>query len=138
MGGVTMDIMPKYKKPAVEVILTTLHSGGKFEQGNYIHSGGLHGVGSSVVNALARKMLVEIKKDHKKHVQSYARGKPTTPLKVDGGPVRGTGTSITFEPNRRIRASEIRRLPHLSHADRREHDAPQPRSQARLQRLSRR
>lgn len=100
--GIPVDIMPKYKKPAVEVILTTLHSGGKFEQGNYIHSGGLHGVGSSVVNALARKMLVEIKREHKKHVQSYARGKATTPLKVDGGPVRGTGTSITFEPDPEI------------------------------------
>jgi DNA gyrase/topoisomerase IV subunit B len=100
--GIPVDIMPKYKKPAVEVILTTLHSGGKFEQGNYIHSGGLHGVGSSVVNALARKMLVEIKREHKKHVQSYARGKATSPLKVEGAPVRGTGTSITFEPDPEI------------------------------------
>jgi DNA gyrase subunit B/topoisomerase-4 subunit B len=100
--GIPVDIMPKYKKPAVEVILTTLHSGGKFEQGNYIHSGGLHGVGSSVVNALARKMVVEIKREHKKHVQTYARGKPTSPLKVEGGPVRGTGTSITFEPDPEI------------------------------------
>src|SRR3981081_1007510 len=49
--GIPVDLMPKYKKPAIEVILTTLHSGGKFEQGNYIHSGGLHGVGSAVVNA---------------------------------------------------------------------------------------
>ncbi|KFE63316.1 DNA gyrase/topoisomerase IV subunit B [Hyalangium minutum] len=100
--GIPVDIMPKYKKPAVEVILTTLHSGGKFEQGNYIHSGGLHGVGSSVVNALARKMIVEIKREHKKHVQTYARGKATTPLKVEGGPVRGTGTSTTFEPDPEI------------------------------------
>jgi len=100
--GIPVDIMPKYKKPAVEVILTTLHSGGKFEQGNYIHSGGLHGVGSSVVNALARKMVVEIKRDHKRHVQNYARGKPTTPLKVEGPPVRGSGTSITFEPDPEI------------------------------------
>ncbi|WP_224249407.1 DNA gyrase/topoisomerase IV subunit B [Hyalangium gracile] len=100
--GIPVDIMPKYKKPAVEVILTTLHSGGKFEQGNYIHSGGLHGVGSSVVNALSRKMVVEIKKDHKRHVQTYARGKPTSPLKADGAPVRGTGTSITFEPDPEI------------------------------------
>src|ERR1041384_8183766 len=68
--GIPVDIMPKYKKPALEIILTTLHSGGKFEQGNYIHSGGLHGVGASVVNALSRKMIVEIKRDHKKHVQT--------------------------------------------------------------------
>jgi DNA gyrase subunit B/topoisomerase-4 subunit B len=99
--GIPVDIMPKYKKPAVEVILTTLHSGGKFEQGNYIHSGGLHGVGSSVVNALARKMVVNIKREQKHHVQTYARGKPTSPLKVEG-PARGTGTSITFEPDPEI------------------------------------
>ncbi|HVG58729.1 MAG TPA: DNA topoisomerase IV subunit B [Hyalangium sp.] len=100
--GIPVDIMPKYKKPAVEVILTTLHSGGKFEQGNYIHSGGLHGVGSSVVNALSRKMIVEIKRDHKKHVQTYGRGKAASPLRVEGGPVRGTGTSTTFEPDPEI------------------------------------
>src|SRR5215217_2103304 len=76
--GIPVDIMPKLKKPAVEVILTTLHSGGKFEQGNYIHSGGLHGVGSSVVNALSRKLTVEIKRDGKRHIQTYARGKPTS------------------------------------------------------------
>jgi len=96
--GIPVDIMPKHKKPAVEVILTTLHAGGKFEQGNYIHSGGLHGVGSSVVNALARKLVVEIKRDGKRHVQNYARGRATTPLKVEG-PCRGTGTSVTFEPD---------------------------------------
>ncbi len=99
--GIPVDIMPKYKKPAVEVILTTLHSGGKFEQGNYIHSGGLHGVGSSVVNALSRKMIVEIKRDHQKHVQTYGRGKPASHLRVEG-PARGTGTSTTFEPDPEI------------------------------------
>ncbi|CAM3355524.1 type IIA DNA topoisomerase subunit B [Corallococcus sp. ZKHCc1 1396] len=99
--GIPVDMMPKHKKPAVEVILTTLHAGGKFEQGNYIHSGGLHGVGSSVVNALASKLLVEIKRDGKRHVQSYARGKATSPLKVEG-PARGTGTSLTFEPDAEI------------------------------------
>ena len=61
--GIPVDVMPKYKKPAIEVILTTLHSGGKFEQGNYIHSGGLHGVGSSVVNALSSKLIVQVKRD---------------------------------------------------------------------------
>ena len=92
--GIPIDIMPKYKKPAVEIILTTLHAGGKFEQGNYIHSGGLHGVGSSVVNALARKLVVEIKRDGKRHVQTYSKGKATSTLKVEG-PARGTGTSTT-------------------------------------------
>src|SRR5207245_1710039 len=59
--GIPVDVMPRFKKPAVEIILTTLHSGGKFEQGNYLHSGGLHGVGSSVVNALAKSLTVEVK-----------------------------------------------------------------------------
>ncbi len=111
--GIPVDIMPKYKKPAVEVILTTLHSGGKFEQGNYIHSGGLHGVGSSVVNALSRKMIVEIKRDHKRHVQTYGRGKAASPLRVEGGPVRGTGTSTTFEPDPEIFGEKQRFDPEL-------------------------
>ncbi|MFL5413346.1 MAG: ATP-binding protein, partial [Myxococcales bacterium] len=64
--GIPVDTMPKYKKPAIEVILTTLHSGGKFEQGNYSHSGGLHGVGSSVVNALSSKLVAEVKRDGRK------------------------------------------------------------------------
>jgi DNA gyrase subunit B/topoisomerase-4 subunit B len=105
--GIPIDIMPKYKKPAVEIILTTLHAGGKFEQGNYIHSGGLHGVGSSVVNALARKMVVEIKRDGKRHVQTYGRGKPQTPLKAEG-PARGTGTSVTFEPDPEIFGEKLK------------------------------
>src|SRR3984893_3878431 len=96
--AIAVDVMPKYKKPAIEVILTTLHSGGKFEQGNYIHSGGLHGVGSSVVNALSLKLVAEVKRDGKRHVQTYAQGRATSKLKQDGS-VRGTGTSITFEPD---------------------------------------
>src|SRR5450755_1621008 len=75
--GIPVDVHPKYKKSALELILTTLHAGGKFEQGNYVHSGGLHGVGSSVVNALSSKLLVEVRRDGKRHQQTYARGKPT-------------------------------------------------------------
>ncbi len=105
--GIPVDIMPKYKKPAVEVILTTLHAGGKFEQGNYIHSGGLHGVGSSVVNALARKLVVEIKLHGKKHVQTFARGRATSTLKVEGA-ARGTGTSVTFEPDPEIFGEKLK------------------------------
>src|SRR3982751_5285614 len=92
--GIPVDVMPKYKKSALEVILTTLHSGGKFEQGNYIHSGGLHGVGSSVVNALSSSLTVEVKRSGKRYEQNYARGKAVSKLK-DAGAARGTGTSTT-------------------------------------------
>src|SRR5579859_6442484 len=87
--GIPVDPMPKYKKPALEVILTTLHSGGKFEQGNYIHSGGLHGVGSSVVNALSSELVAEVRRDGKRYVQTYGRGVATSKLKVEGS-VKGT------------------------------------------------
>ncbi|MGA9524859.1 MAG: DNA topoisomerase IV subunit B [Myxococcaceae bacterium] len=110
--GIPVDVMPKYKKPAVEIILTTLHAGGKFEHENYVHSGGLHGVGSSVVNALARKLEIEIKRDGHRHVQSYARGKATTSLKV-AGPCRGTGTSLTFEPDPEIFGEKLKFDPAL-------------------------
>ena len=99
--GIPVDTMAKYKKPAIEVILTTLHSGGKFEQGNYIHSGGLHGVGSSVVNALSSKLVAEVKRDGRKWTQEYAKGHALTKLKADGA-TRQTGTTITFEPDSEI------------------------------------
>ena len=105
--GIPVDLMPKYKKPAIEVILTTLHSGGKFEQGNYLHSGGLHGVGSSVVNALSVKLTARVKRDGQHHLQTYARGLATSKLKVEG-PARGTGTSITFEPDPEIFGEKLR------------------------------
>lgn len=105
--GMPVDVMPKYKKSALEVILTTLHAGGKFEQGNYVHSGGLHGVGSSVVNALSRKMTVEVVRDGQRHTQSFARGKPTTPLKLLG-PARGHGTTTTFEPDPEIFGEKLK------------------------------
>src|SRR5438067_6595801 len=76
--GIPVDMMPKYKKPAIEVILTTLHSGGKFEGDNYLHSGGLHGVGSSVVNALSSLLVATVKRDGKRFEQTYARGKAKT------------------------------------------------------------
>ena len=99
--GIPVDVMPKYKKPALEVILTTLHSGGKFEQGNYIHSGGLHGVGASVVNALSSSLIVRVKRDGKHHVQTYAKGLATSKLKTEGK-ARGTGTTVTFTPDAEI------------------------------------
>jgi DNA gyrase/topoisomerase IV subunit B len=99
--GIPVDVMPKYKKSALEVILTTLHSGGKFDQGNYIHSGGLHGVGSSVVNALSSKLVARVKRDGKHHVQEYSKGVATSKLKAEGN-ARGTGTSTTFTPDAEI------------------------------------
>ncbi|QVL33039.1 type IIA DNA topoisomerase subunit B [Telmatocola sphagniphila] len=100
--GIPVDIHPKFKKPGVELILTTLHSGGKFGEGDaYIHSGGLHGVGSSVVNALSKKLVATIKKDGFEWEQKFSKGKPTTKLeKLE--PVRGHGTSIYFEPDETI------------------------------------
>ena len=99
--GIPIDVMPKYKKTALEVILTTLHSGGKFEQGNYIHSGGLHGVGASVVNALSSSLIARVKRDGKHHVQTYAKGLATSKLKTEGK-ARGTGTTVTFTPDAEV------------------------------------
>src|SRR5690349_8743428 len=71
--GIPIDPMPKYKnKPALEIILTTLHAGGKFEHKNYFHSGGLHGVGSSVVNALSSELVATIRRDGAEHEQRYS------------------------------------------------------------------
>jgi DNA gyrase/topoisomerase IV subunit B len=97
--GIPVDLHPKHKRPALELILTTLHSGAKFgEGGNYIHSGGLHGVGSSVVNALSRKLVATIRRDGFEWQQTFRRGKPAGPLeKLD--PFRGHGTIIYFEPD---------------------------------------
>src|SRR3954470_20529764 len=80
--GIPIDYVSKYKKNALELILCTLHAGGKFEQGNYIHSGGLHGVGSSVVNALSEELTATVWRDGGEHVQSFAAGKPTSKLKT--------------------------------------------------------
>jgi DNA gyrase subunit B len=97
--GIPVDIHPKYKKPGLELILTTLHSGAKFgENDTYIHSGGLHGVGSSVVNALSKKLLATIRRDGSEWQQTYKRGKPTTELQ-EVRPFRGHGTTIYFEPD---------------------------------------
>src|SRR5271157_5230284 len=97
--GIPVDPHPKYKKPALELILTTLHSGAKFGEGDsYIHSGGLHGVGSSVVNALSRKLVATIRRDGFEWQQTFKRGKPAGDLEKLG-PFRGHGTTIYFEPD---------------------------------------
>jgi len=96
--GIRVDMHHKLKEPAREVILTTLHSGAKFGGSGYTISGGLHGVGLSVVNALAEWMEVIVNRDGKKHRQRYERGKPVTPLTVIGQSYEN-GTSITFNPD---------------------------------------
>jgi topoisomerase IV subunit B len=101
--GIPTDPHPKFPKlSALEVILTTLHSGGKFSGKAYETSGGLHGVGSSVVNALAELLEVEVARDRTLFTQSYARGKPTTKLKNAGAVQNRRGTSIRFKPDPEI------------------------------------
>src|SRR5437763_10862371 len=94
--GIPVAVMAKEKRPAVEVVLTVLHAGGKFgEGGGYKVSGGLHGVGVSVVNALSEHLDVEVRRDGFVWTQSYERGKPLGDLKK-GAPAKDTGTTITF------------------------------------------
>jgi len=99
--GIPVDRHKTEKKPAIEVIMTTLHSGGKFDHRVYKVAGGLHGVGVSVVNALSEWLEVEIKRDGARHHQEYERGKVTTKLKVVGKS-NATGTRVTFKPDREI------------------------------------
>jgi DNA gyrase subunit B len=97
--GIPVAVMEKEGRPAVEVVLTVLHAGGKFgEGGGYKVSGGLHGVGVSVVNALAERLDVEIRRDGYTWTQSYERGKPLGDLK-QGEPTEETGTTITYLPD---------------------------------------
>ncbi|MBV8703152.1 MAG: DNA topoisomerase IV subunit B [Acetobacteraceae bacterium] len=101
--GIPVDPHPKFKKlSALEVILTTLHSGGKFGGKAYATSGGLHGVGSSVVNALSEAMEVEVARDRTLWRQRYARGKPVTKLVKAGAVHNRRGTSIRFKPDPQI------------------------------------
>lgn len=99
--GMPVDIHPKLKLPAVEVIHTVLHAGGKFGGGGYKVSGGLHGVGASVVNALSEIMEVEIKRNGKIYKQTYSRGKTQTPL-IEIGESRKTGSKTMFKPDDQI------------------------------------
>jgi topoisomerase-4 subunit B len=101
--GIPVDPHPKFKNmSALEVILTTLHSGGKFSGKVYATSGGLHGVGSSVVNALSEKMEVEVARDRVLWKQSYSKGKPTSKLINAGAVHNRRGTSIRFKPDTTI------------------------------------
>lgn len=99
--GIPVDIHKQAKKPAVEVVLTKLHSGGKFDKKSYTVSGGLHGVGLSVVNALSEYLELEIKRGGKVYSQRYERGKKVTALQTVGK-TKKTGTTITFKPDPEI------------------------------------
>lgn len=101
--GIPVAINQIYKLPAVEIALTKLHAGGKFDKKSYAISGGLHGVGISVVNALSKKLIIEITRDGKIHQQEFERGKKKVNLKVIGkAPPENSGTKITFWPDPEI------------------------------------
>ncbi len=99
--GIPIDIHPEEKIPALEVVMTILHAGGKFEKDSYKISGGLHGVGVSVVNALSERCEVEVSRDGEKYHQEYERGKVISKLKIIGK-AKSTGTKTTFKPDHEI------------------------------------
>jgi len=102
--GIPVDMHKTEKKSAAEVIMTQLHAGGKFDHDSYKVSGGLHGVGVSVVNALSKKLILKIKRNQKKYVIEFINGEAKSPIKVDGKSEE-TGTEITFYPSEAIFSS---------------------------------
>ena len=111
--GIPVDPHPKFKdKSALEVIFTTLHAGGKFGGGAYETSGGLHGVGSSVVNALSSELIVEVAKDKTLYRQTYSRGLPTSKLEDLGAVNNRRGTTVSFVPDTDIFGTRIHFRPH--------------------------
>jgi DNA gyrase subunit B/topoisomerase-4 subunit B len=99
--GIPVDKHPTTKKSALEVIFTVLHAGGKFESGNYKTSGGLHGVGASVVNALSKELVATVRRDGAQWEMRFKQGHPQGPLKKTGA-ARGTGTTVFFRPDTTI------------------------------------
>ena len=102
--GIPVDMHATMKKPALEVVMTTLHAGGKFDNASYKVSGGLHGVGVSCVNALAETCSVEVLRDGKLYTQSYVRGVPTGPMQTAPADRKdkGSGTMVRFKPDATI------------------------------------
>ncbi|MEZ5964060.1 MAG: DNA topoisomerase IV subunit B [Planctomycetota bacterium] len=103
--GIPVDKHKQTGKSGLELVLTELHAGGKFQndgKGNYKTSGGLHGVGASVVNALSKKLVAVVKRDGSQHKMEFGQGKPTSKLVRMSDDVRGTGTTITFTPDPQI------------------------------------
>src|SRR5271155_4605235 len=99
--GIPVDNHPKTGKSALEVIFTTLHAGGKFDNDAYKVAGGLHGVGASVVNALSKSLVAQVRRDGMTYTQRFRRGKPLGPVER-GEPARGSGTMVTFTPDPEI------------------------------------
>lgn len=99
--GIPVDMHPTEKKPTLEVVLTILHAGGKFDNNAYKVSGGLHGVGVSVVNALSKKLIAQVKRDGKIYEMQFSRGKTIEKMK-EVGKSKTTGTTITFWPDEKI------------------------------------
>jgi len=99
--GIPIEVIPKYQKSALEIVLTMLHAGGKFDNNAYKVSGGLHGVGVSAVNALSEWLEAEVRRDGKLYKQRYEFGKPVTPVTTIGDSIE-SGTTITFKPDKTI------------------------------------
>src|SRR5205809_1721272 len=99
--GIPVDRHPKYGVPGVELVLSRMHSGGKFERKMYRVSGGLHGVGLSVVNGLSEKLEVRVRREGKEHRMRFERGQKASNLEVVGS-AKGTGTTITFRPDDQV------------------------------------
>ncbi len=100
-GGIPVEVHPRYNRPTLEIVMTVLHAGGKFDKNTYKISGGLHGVGVHVVNALSEYLEARVKRNGKKYFQRFERGSPVAPIREEGDG-EGTGTSIKFKPDGQI------------------------------------